>query len=127
MKTRMPFNARSFLLRLPWSAAMVLLCVVISRAGGPKHVAGTAYFDSTTTGQPLVWPQGFIAYYTDQGDLSPSLRMCTAVTSPKCRRHHPRPADFQSTATGKPVGIVYDSDGSVTDALIGSGAGVWPF
>lgn len=33
------------------------------------------------------------------------------------------PADIQSTATGTPIGIVYDADGSVTDALLGSGAG----
>jgi hypothetical protein len=33
------------------------------------------------------------------------------------------PTDIQSTATGTPVGIVYDYDGSVTDAFLGSGAG----
>jgi len=33
------------------------------------------------------------------------------------------PADIQPTATGTPVGIVYDADGSVTDALLGTGAG----
>jgi hypothetical protein len=33
------------------------------------------------------------------------------------------PLDIQSSATGTPIGIVYDSDGSVTDALMGSGAG----
>ena len=33
------------------------------------------------------------------------------------------PTDIQPTATGTPVGIVYDSDGSVTDALLGTGAG----
>jgi hypothetical protein len=33
------------------------------------------------------------------------------------------PADIQPTATGTPVGIVYDYDGSVTDALMGIGAG----
>jgi hypothetical protein len=33
------------------------------------------------------------------------------------------PADIQPTATGTPVGIVYDFDGSVTDALLGAGAG----
>jgi IPT/TIG domain len=32
------------------------------------------------------------------------------------------PADILPTATGEPVGIVYDADGSVTDALLGSGA-----
>jgi hypothetical protein len=34
------------------------------------------------------------------------------------------PADIEPSATGTPVGIVYDYDGSVTDALLGSGAGV---
>src|ERR1700676_2684064 len=33
------------------------------------------------------------------------------------------PADITPTATQTPVGIVYDYDGSVTDALLGSGAG----
>ena len=33
------------------------------------------------------------------------------------------PADIMPTATGTPVGVVYDEDGSVTDALLGQGAG----
>jgi hypothetical protein len=33
------------------------------------------------------------------------------------------PSDIQPSAVSTPVGIVYDADGSVTDALIGSGAG----
>ncbi|MGH9810387.1 MAG: hypothetical protein ACRD9W_24595, partial [Terriglobia bacterium] len=33
------------------------------------------------------------------------------------------PADIQPTATGTPIGIVYDADGSVTNALLGAGAG----
>ncbi len=33
------------------------------------------------------------------------------------------PADIQSSATTKPVGIVYDYDGSVTNAFLGAGAG----
>jgi hypothetical protein len=33
------------------------------------------------------------------------------------------PADITPTATQTPVGIVYDYDGSVTDALLGAGAG----
>ena len=33
------------------------------------------------------------------------------------------PVDILPSATSKPVGIVYDSDGSVTDALLGQGAG----
>ena len=59
---------------------MILFVALLSRAGGPKCVAGTSYFNSTTTGQPLVWPQGVITYYTDQGDLSPILPNATANT-----------------------------------------------
>jgi len=33
------------------------------------------------------------------------------------------PVDIQPGATGKPVAIVYDADGAVTDALLGAGAG----
>ena len=33
------------------------------------------------------------------------------------------PADITSSATGTPLGIVYDFDGTVTDALLGQGAG----
>ena len=33
------------------------------------------------------------------------------------------PADIQPTATATPLGIVYDYDGAVTDALLGAGAG----
>jgi hypothetical protein len=33
------------------------------------------------------------------------------------------PADITSSATGTPLGIVYDYDGTVTDALLGQGAG----
>src|SRR5579864_1398346 len=33
------------------------------------------------------------------------------------------PADIQPSAIGTPVGVVYDFDGSVTDALLGAGAG----
>jgi hypothetical protein len=33
------------------------------------------------------------------------------------------PADILPTATNKPVAIVYDTDGAVTSALLGSGAG----
>jgi hypothetical protein len=33
------------------------------------------------------------------------------------------PADILPAATGTPLGVVYDADGSVTDALLGQGAG----
>jgi len=134
-----------------------LIFAVIVRAGGPKCVAGTNFFDPTVAGQPLTWAQGLITYYTDQGDLSPILpnaaansfvasafgvwtgvpTAALAATNAGSLAENvsgsnvtvnadgsiSMPADVQSTATGTPIGIVYDSDGAVTDALLGTGAG----
>ena len=157
LKDRAPFAARPFLLRLVLAAAIVLVFALLSRAGGPKAVAGTSYFESNATGQPLVWLQGQVAYYTDQGDLSPILpnasanafvadafsqwnSVATAAVAATSAGQLAEdvngsnvtvnvdgtismPADIQPSATGTPVGIVYDYDGSVTSALLGSGAG----
>jgi len=57
---------------------IVLLFALLSRAGGPEYIAGTSYFLPSTSGQPLVWSQGLITYYTDQGDLSPILPSASA-------------------------------------------------
>ncbi len=150
-------TARSFLVRLALSAAVILIFALLARAGGPKNVAGSSYFDPTVTGQPLVWPQGLITYYTDQGDLSPTLpnasanalvanafSQWTAVPTAAITATSggmlaedvngsnvilnsdgtiSMPADIHPTALATPIGIVYDYDGSVTDALMGSGAG----
>ena len=157
MKTRMASTGRGFLLRLSVAAGIVLVFALVVRAGGPKCVAGTSYFDPTMTGQALTWPQGVITYYTDQGDLSPILANASAnslvagafgvwtsvptaalvATSPGSLAEDVNgtnvavnadgtismPGDIQSMATGTPVGIVYDYDGRVTDALLGTGAG----
>jgi hypothetical protein len=37
------------------------------------------------------------------------------------------PSDIQPTATDRPLGVVYDADGAVTDALLGAGAGAVTF
>ena len=154
--TTMAFTVRAFLLRLAVAAAIVFFFAVLSRAGGPENIAGTTYFNASATGQPLVWPQGQITYYTDQGDLSPILPNASAnafvanafsqwtavptaalaatsggqlaedVTGANITVSNgviTGPADITPSATGTPVGIVYDYDGSVTDALIGAGAG----
>src|SRR5579863_4467043 len=157
MKTSMASTSRCFLLRLACCAALILIFTMRGRAGGPKNVAGTGSFDPSVTGQPLVWPQGAITYFTDQGDLSPILPNASAnsfVASAfsqwsavptaalaasrggqlsedvsgsnvllNADRTISMPADIQPSAAGAPVGIVYDYDGSVTDALIGAGAG----
>ncbi|MGH9505004.1 MAG: IPT/TIG domain-containing protein [Terriglobales bacterium] len=43
------------------------------RAGGPRTIAGTSYFDPAVKGNPLTWNHGVVTYYTDQGNLSPVL------------------------------------------------------
>src|SRR5271163_5314791 len=48
-------------------------CVTGAFAGGPRWVAGTSYFDPSVLGQPLVWKNGVLNYYTDLGDLSPTV------------------------------------------------------
>jgi len=157
MNTRTASTIRSFLLRLACGAAVVLASALLCRAGGPKNVAGSSYFDPSVAGQPLVWPQGNVTYFTDQGDLSPILpnasanstvaaafSQWTAVPTAALAASSggqlaedvngsnvtlnsdgtiSMPADIQLTATAKPIGVVYDYDGSVTDALIGAGAG----
>ena len=54
--------------------AVLLSCFVISvHAGGPRFVAGNSYFDPGIAGQPVLWSNGQVAYFVDQGDLSASV------------------------------------------------------
>ena len=140
--------------RLPLLAIVLSLCR-IAIAGGPAYVAGSSYFDPTTTGGPLTWAQGSITYYTDQGNLGSALPGPSAdsfvasafslwTSIPTAGISATRagqlaedvsganvtlvngvltlPADIQPSAVTTPLGIVYDADGSVTDALLGTGA-----
>ena len=63
-----------------FALAMILLMAGTVEAGGPAYVAGTSYFDPSTTGSPLTWSQGSLNYYTDQGDLSTVLPGASADT-----------------------------------------------
>src|SRR5438876_4878857 len=60
--------------------AAILLLSVTAFAGGPAFVAGSSYFDPTVKGTPVVWSQGVVNYYTDQGNLSPILSGAAADT-----------------------------------------------
>jgi hypothetical protein len=155
MTTPIAPTLRSFLSRVAVAFVIVLFFVLASRAGGPKYVSGTTFFNSP--GQPLTWALGQVTYFTDQGDLSPLLPNASAntfvanafsqwtsvsttaltatsggqlaedVNGSNVIRNLDgtltMPTDIQPTASTTPVGIVYDADGTVTDALIGSGAG----
>jgi hypothetical protein len=137
--------------------AIFLICTAVaSRAGGPAFVAGSGY-NPGVEGQPLIWANGSVEYFTDQGNLSPILSGTQAdafvanafsawtsipgVALTATHKGHlaedvngsnietngfgvvTAPADITPSATGTPVGIVYDYDGTVTDAILGEGAG----
>ncbi len=42
-------------------------------AGGPKYVAGTAYFNPAVVGEPVRWSGGIVNYYIDQGPLNSQI------------------------------------------------------
>jgi hypothetical protein len=127
----------------------------LASAGGPGYVAGVNSFNAGTKGTPLVWTQGTINYYTDQGNLSSLLpgpsadafvadafsRWTSISTAAVSVAHAGQlaedvsganvsasngvitmPADILPSAVNQPVSIVYDADGTVTDALLGAGA-----
>jgi hypothetical protein len=133
----------------------LFLASIASYAGGPAFVAGSGY-NPGVQGQPLIWANGSVQYFTDQGILSPILNgpqadafVATAfatwtstpgvaLTATQAGRLAEdvngnniqasegvvtAPTDITSAATTTPIGIVYDSDGTVTDALLGEGAG----
>jgi len=139
------------------AVASLLICsAVASRAGGPAFIAGSGYAPGVE-GQPLVWANGSVQYFTDPGNLSPILSGAQAdalvasafstwtsisgVALTASQGGHLAedvnggnievasngtiiaPADITPAATGTPLGIVYDYDGTVTDALLGVGAG----
>ncbi|HET8636769.1 MAG TPA: IPT/TIG domain-containing protein [Acidobacteriaceae bacterium] len=58
--------------------ALILAFCTLAYAGGPRYVAGTAYFDAAVTGKPIVWAGGQLRYYTDLGDLSASVNQAQA-------------------------------------------------
>ena len=50
----------------------------LARGAGPRWVAGSSYFDPSALGQPIVWRGGVVSYYTDRGDLSPTVTQVQA-------------------------------------------------
>ena len=142
-------------MRLSKMLALLVLLEGFAHAGGPEFVGGSSYFDPVAMGNPLTWPQGYISYFTDQGDLSPNLlgpnadafvanafgvwnAIPTSAIMVLQSGHLGEdvsganftlingmitgPADITPNASSTAVGVVYDEDGSITDALLGSGA-----
>ena len=137
-------------------AFVVFMCFVTSaRAGGPRFVAGSTYFDPGTAGQPVLWPSGKLTYFVDQGALSATvsnaLASATVAAAAAAWTTIPTaavsivaggqlaenvsganvspgaagismPSDIRANAIGTPVGVIFDSDGSVIDTIYGIGA-----
>jgi hypothetical protein len=124
-------------------------------AGGPRYVAGTSYFNSAVTGQPVHWEGGVVKYFVDQGPLNATVsnQEATSIVDAAAalwsaiptasvtlvdagalnedvsgatvvagNAVFTQPADITPAALAYPLGIVYDADGSVINALFGSGA-----
>ncbi len=53
-------------------AALLICTAASSYAGGPAFIAGSGW-NPGVEGQPLVWANASVLYFTDQGDLSPIL------------------------------------------------------
>jgi hypothetical protein len=140
---------------LTFGLFLICLATTPALAGGPRWVAGSSYFNPSAKGQPIVWANGQISYYLDQGVLSATVNnpqanamvasavaVWNAVPTAAVRftakgqlaedingtnvTQGPNglslPADIESTATNRPVGVIYDADGSVINAFYGNGA-----
>jgi hypothetical protein len=59
--------------RLIFGVFIFFFAPAFAVAGGPKFVAGTAYFNPGVVGQPVRWAGGVINYYVDQGPLNSQI------------------------------------------------------
>ena len=60
------------------AAVVLVFAVQIAHAGGPRWVVGSSYFNASAKGQPIVWANGQVTYYTDLGDLSAQVNQAQA-------------------------------------------------
>ena len=125
----------------------------VAMAAGPRWVTGAPYF--TTQGQAVVWYTNSPVYFTDPGDLGPTVSHAEAdalvaaaanvwnvptanlmlVQGGELAEHVSSedvylgpnglvfPADVTSANYAAiQIAVIYDTDGSVTDLLMGQGA-----
>ncbi len=63
-------KSRSALLPAFLLACLTLFAPALARAGGPKFIAGSSFFNPGLQGQPIHWANGQLNYYVDQGPLN---------------------------------------------------------
>ncbi len=154
----MTMRASGFLSRFGWFSSYALCCALAlcnsaGAASGPRWVTGPPYF--TSFSKAVVWYTTTPNYFTDPGDLSPSVDHATAdalvaaaagvwnvPTSSLVLAHggqldeHVSSANVYLDSSGpvfpadvspasfatKQIAVIYDTDGSITDLLLGQGA-----
>ncbi len=129
---------------------LLLVCTMAAHAAGPRFVTGKPYFTGQA-GLAIGWPGPQLLYSTDPGDLSANVNHAAAdalvaaaagvwnvpvagitITQGAPLAEHVSgqnvyfdndglhlPADVTTPNT---LAILYDTDGSVTDTLLGAGA-----
>lgn len=134
-------------------AVLLLASAATANASGPRWVSGPPYFNQWNV--LISWYTNHPAYFTDPGDLSPSVNHAAAdamvaqaaavwnvqtsslvLAQGGTLNEHLSGANVYADANGlvfpadvltsnyaaKPIAIIYDTDGSITDMLLGSGA-----
>ena len=69
--------AARFLRALTIGIAMLVVPTPLLRAGGPRTIAGTSYFDPAVKGAPLTWNQGAVS----SGTAGTSARWSSASSA----------------------------------------------
>ncbi len=141
------------LLRHLCTFTLTALLTPVAFASGPRWVTGPPYFNNS--GNSVVWGISTVSWFTDPGDLSPSVNHAAAdaivaaaagvwnvptawitIAQGGTLAEHVSSANAYITSNGPvfpadiepanyaaiPLAIIYDSDGSITDMLLGSGA-----
>jgi hypothetical protein len=113
---------------MPLVAAMVtagtLAMCSPAEAGGPRWVAGTVYFNQSMLGKSLVWANGNLVYYTDQGELS-SYESNTAAAGLVAQAAAPWTQVATAAVTISQGGTLQE-DVSGMNVSRANGAMVWP-
>jgi hypothetical protein len=132
-------------------ALVLLLALGFAQAwaSGPRWVTGPPFFTGTA-GVPVAWAKGSVAYVTDPGDLSASVNHQAAdalvaaaagvwnlpvanltLAQGGMLAEHVSGANaylateglvFPADVASARIAVIYDTDGSVTELLLGGGA-----
>jgi IPT/TIG domain len=81
-------------------------------SGGPKYIAGPAYFNPAVVGYPVHWSAGLVNYYVDQGPLNAQIsnQQATAMVDAAA-------AIWSAVPT---AGVVLTNAGSLNEDISGS-------